>query len=199
MKITATIAAVALMASSVVASPVAEPGHGRGSGRGKGDKWCGKDGKPIQFSSTYSVTATPDQVVNGTELTGGLPGAIGYYDFGINRRLNTICYDIKIYGFRGQYESPADTATHIHEAAKGASGPPRLAFPNPKKTGKGDERRSQGCLQGPFETGVLDTVTGIDTGAGFRVGQIENDPEAFYCDVHSSLAVPGAIRGQLSD
>ena len=89
--------------------------------------------------------------------------------------------------------------SHIHEAAKGESGPPRLAFPNPKRTGKGDERRSKGCLQGPFETGILDEETGIDTGAAFKVAMIENDPEAFFCDVHSSLAVPGAIRGQLDD
>ena len=52
----------------------------------------------------------------------------------------------------GGYRSPARTATHIHEAARGASGPPRLAFPNPV----GDDKRrvSVGCIAGPFTTGL---------------------------------------------
>lgn len=88
---------------------------------------------------------------------------------------------------------------HIHEAPKGDVGPPRIAFPNPKKVkGKKNERVSVGCLKGPFETGVIDEETGEDTGAGFKVKEIEADPAAFFCDVHSSLAVPGAVRGQLS-
>jgi hypothetical protein len=139
---------------------------------------------------------------------------------GINKKKNQICYDIRLYGFRGQYESPALTATHIHEAFEGKSqlhsppialpikywllftgesGPPRIAFPNPKRTGNGDERRSKGCLQGPFVTGLEDEETGLDFGAGFKVAEIEADPEAFFCDVHSSLALAGAVRGQLDD
>ncbi|KAJ0108241.1 hypothetical protein J7T55_000207 [Diaporthe amygdali] len=86
----------------------------------------------FQFSSTQFVKATPDQVVNGTTKTGGLPGASGTYNFGINSQTDTICYNITLYGFRGEYQSPAATATHIHEAARGASGPPRIAFPNPQ-------------------------------------------------------------------
>jgi hypothetical protein len=87
----------------------------------------------------------------------------------------------------------------MHEGPKGQTGPPRLAFPDPKKTGKGDERRSKGCLQGPFRTGVEDEETGLDTGVGWKVSEIEKNPEAYYADVHSSLAVPGAHRGQLDD
>ena len=33
---------------------------------------------------------------------------------------------------------------------------------------------------------------------GFKVAQIEDNPSAFMADVHSSLAVPGAVRGQLA-
>jgi hypothetical protein len=40
-------------------------------------------------------------------------------------------------------------------------------------------------------------MNGQDTGAGFRVSQIEDNPSGFFADVHSSLAVPGAVRGQL--
>lgn len=38
-------------------------------------------------------------------------GAIGYYDFGINSDYNVICWQIRLNGFRGKYESAADTAS----------------------------------------------------------------------------------------
>ncbi|KAL8727800.1 MAG: hypothetical protein Q9181_005575 [Wetmoreana brouardii] len=109
----------------------------------------------FNFTSTYHIIATPDQVVNGTTnpvFTGGLENCEGTYDFGINADLDLICYSIKLVGFRGEYQSPAKTATHVHEAAKGKNGPPRLAFPNP--TGDGHERYSVGCLQGKPSLGV---------------------------------------------
>ena len=56
-------------------------------------------------------------------------------------------------------------------------------------------RNSIGCLTGPFRTGVA--PDGTDTGEGFHVRQIEENPAMFFTDVHSSLAVPGAVRGQL--
>ncbi|KAI1853667.1 hypothetical protein JX265_003999 [Neoarthrinium moseri] len=155
------------------------------------------------FTSTYSVIATPDQVVNGTgaatTFTGGLKGSKGFFNYGIIADSNTICYRIEIYGFRGNYQSPATTATHIHQAAKGQNGSPRIAFPNPvavdehKPEGK---RVSVGCVSGPFTTGVI--TNGADTGTGFHVSQIEKDPKGFFTDIHSSLAVPGAFRGQLA-
>lgn len=151
----------------------------------------------FHFTSTQMVKATPDQVVNGTTPTGGLAGASGTYNFGINSQTETICYNITLYGFRGEYQSPAATATHIHEAARGASGPPRIAFPNPQPVaGNKDVRNSVGCITGPFKTGVL--ANGVDTGAGFKLASIEKNPAGFFADVHSSLAVPGAVRGQLA-
>lgn len=151
----------------------------------------------FQFTSTQLVKATPDQVVNGTTPTGGLPGASGTYNFGINSQTDTICYNITLYGFRGEYQSPAATATHLHEAARGASGPPRIAFPNPQPLASNkDVRNSVGCLTGPFKTGLL--ANGVDTGTGFKVANIEKNPAGFFADVHSSLAVPGAVRGQLA-
>lgn len=151
----------------------------------------------FHFSSTQVVKATPDQVVNGTTPTGGLAGASGTYNFGINSQTDTICYNITLYGFRGEYQSPAATATHIHEAARGASGPPRIAFPNPQPVaGNKDVRNSVGCITGPFKTGVL--ANGVDTGDGFKLASIEKNPAGFFADVHSSLAVPGAVRGQLA-
>lgn len=149
------------------------------------------------FSSTHFIQAVPEQVVNGTELTGGLAGASGNFNFGINSAANMICYNITLHNFQGEFDSPATTATHIHEAARGASGPPRIAFPNPEPV-NGDVavRNSAGCLKGPFTTGVM--VEGKDSGEGFHVNQIEANPAAFMADTHSSLALPGAVRGQMA-
>ncbi|KAM0240915.1 hypothetical protein ACHAP5_007714 [Fusarium lateritium] len=152
------------------------------------------NGFPFTFTSTYEITATPNQVVDAeNKFTGGLKNSHGLFKFGINSHEDIICYNITLYGFRGEYESLANTATHIHEAVKGKSGPPRIAFPNP--VGNDKVRNSVGCLKGPFRTGVK--PNGQDTGIGFKVAQIEKDPSKFFADSHSSLAVPGAFRGQL--
>ncbi|KAL6709831.1 hypothetical protein ACN47E_000616 [Coniothyrium glycines] len=149
------------------------------------------------FTSTHNIAAVPEQVVNGTEPTGGLAGTTGQFNFGINSVANMICYNITLHNFQGDFDSPATTATHIHEAARGASGPPRIAFPNPEPMGEdGAVRNSAGCLKGPFTTGVM--VDGKDSGEGFHVSMIEANPSAFMADTHSSLALPGAVRGQLA-
>lgn len=154
-------------------------------------------GDLFTFTSTHTIHALPENVVNGTTPTGGLAGASGTFNFGINSHANMICYNITLHNFQGDFESPADTATHIHEAAVGASGPPRIAFPNPEPVdAAGVVRNSAGCLKGPFTTGVI--MEEKDTGEGFHVSMIEANPAAFMADTHSSLALPGAVRGQLA-
>jgi hypothetical protein len=102
--------------------------------------------------------------------------------------------NITLLNVAGVYQSPAATATHIHQAARGASGPPRLAFPNPV----GDDKRrvSVGCLIGPFTTGLVQN--GADTGVGFKVKQIEENPAGFFADSHTTLFSLGVVRGQLA-
>jgi hypothetical protein len=150
------------------------------------------------FSSMHAVHATPEAVVNGTEPTGGIAGASGTFNFGIIAATNTICYNITLHNFQGEFDSPAVTATHIHEALIGASGPPRIAFPDPQPIGGEGSmvRQSAGCVTGPFVTGVM--VDGKDSGEGFHVSQIEADPAKFMSDTHSSVALAGAVRGQLA-
>merc|ERR1711988_1263159 len=145
------VAAVLAVTASASAAPWRDGkswgGHWKGGWK-NGHEQKRMDG-PFEFTSTYSVVATPDQVVDSNNNpTGGLAGAKGLYEYGINSKEDYICWNIVLENFRGDYQSPADTATHIHEAPKGKSGPPRLAFPN---------------------------------------------PAAFFTDVHSSLAVPGAV------
>jgi hypothetical protein len=128
----------------------------------------------------------------------GLEGASGSFRFGLNSELDYICYNIELYGFPENlnYSSPANTATHIHQAPKGSAGPPRLAFrasshlvllegwppaANPQYQANG-KLQSLGCLIGPFETGVV--VNGSDTASGFKVSQIEENPSGFFADTH---------------
>ncbi|TKA31021.1 hypothetical protein B0A50_01989 [Salinomyces thailandicus] len=192
MKASQVLAVLAITASAS-AAPWKNNKWGNWRGGWKNQKCA--DG-PFDFTSTYSVIATPDQVVDQSgNFTGGLPGTVGYYDYGINSRENYICWNIELQGFRGEYQSAANTATHIHEAPRGQAGPPRLAIPNPVPVGDGQKRISIGCMMGPFETGIISN--GQDTGAGFEVRQIEQNPAGFFTDVHSSLAVPGAVRAQL--
>ncbi|VXC00154.1 conserved exported hypothetical protein [Pseudoclavibacter sp. 8L] len=152
--------------------------------------------EPDSFTSAYTVMATPDAVINNDgDVTPGEPGAMGQFDFRINSDLNIICYDITLTGVTGEYESPAKTATHIHEAAEGQAGPPRIAFPNPTDNGDGT-RTSSGCLEGPFTTG-LNSDAGADTGEGFTLKQIEANPAGFTGDSHTADFKAGVVRGQL--
>lgn len=81
---------------------------------------------PFVFTSTYNVRATPGQVVDAqNNKTGGLEGCTGTFNYGINSHENIICWNITVSGFRGDFQSPARTATHIHQGDRGKSGPPR--------------------------------------------------------------------------
>lgn len=152
--------------------------------------------EPSSFTSAFTVMATPDQVINNDGVaTPGQDGATGTFTFRINSDLEIICYDIRLEGVSGDYQSPAKTATHIHQAVAGQPGPPRIAFPNPAPIGDGP-RTSSGCLQGPFTTGVV--ANGADTGTGFTLAQIEADPSGFSADSHTVLSPAGVVRGQLT-
>jgi hypothetical protein len=153
--------------------------------------------RPDTFTSAYTVTATPDTIIDtdSVDPVDGEEGASGAYSFMINSDEEIICYEIELSGVTGAYESPAKTATHIHEAPAGEAGPPRLAFPNPEGNGT---RTSSGCLQGPFTTGLEDD-DGNDTAEGFTLSQIEEDPAAFFADTHTEDFLAGAVRGQLRE
>ena len=153
-----------------------------------------KDDEP-EFTSRYHITAVGAEVRNGTVSVPGPADAVGYYNYGINSKTERICWEITLLNVAGTYLSPARTATHIHEAARGASGPPRLAFPNPQ--GDDKKRVSTGCMTGPFTTG-LNGPNGQDTGIGFKPAQIEANPAGFFTDAHTNLFPLGVVRGQLA-
>ncbi|WP_258934538.1 CHRD domain-containing protein [Nesterenkonia pannonica] len=151
---------------------------------------------PEEFTSAYSVMAVPEEVINDEgEQETGEEGATGEFMLWMNSDTDTICYEITLNGVSGEYESPAISATHIHEASLGEFGPPRVAFADPEPVGDG-VRESSGCIEGPFVTGV-DDDEGNDHGEGFTVAQIEEDPSAFQADTHTDDYPAGTVRGQL--
>lgn len=152
---------------------------------------------PESFTSAYSAMTVPDEVVvpDGEPSPAG-EDATGDFMLWLNADMDVICYEITLEGTFGEYESPAFTATHIHEGPEGEAGPPRVAFPDPESEGDGP-RTSSGCMEGPFVTGVEDD-DGNDHGEWFTVAQIEDDPDAFYADVHTEEYPDGIVRGQLT-
>ncbi len=152
--------------------------------------------RPATFTSAFTAMATPDMVVNADGVaTPGQPGTSGTFMYRINSDQEIICYDITLTGVTPPYQSPAKTATHIHQATAGKAGPPRIALPDPEDDGSG-RLVSSGCLQGPFTTGLA--PQGADTGQGFTLAQIEADPSGFFTDTHTSAFAAGAVRGQLT-
>lgn len=152
--------------------------------------------EPTTFTSMFTAMATPDMVVDAEGVaTPGEAGATGTFNYRLNSDEEIICYDIVLRGVTPPYKSPARTATHIHEAAQGKAGPPRIALPNPEDEGDGT-LRSEGCMQGPFTTGIV--ANGADTGQAFSVARIEADPASFFTDTHTERYSAGAVRGQLT-
>ncbi|MEU3307767.1 CHRD domain-containing protein [Nocardiopsis sp. NPDC006832] len=153
--------------------------------------------EPETFTSEFTVDATPDMVVDAeNQPVDGEEGATGTFGLRLNSDEEIICYDIEFSGVTEPFESSAETATHLHEAAEGEFGPPRVVFPDPQDQGDGTLVGS-GCVQGPFTTGEEDAEAGTDTGEGFTVAQIEESPEDFYVDTHTADYPDGAVRGQL--
>lgn len=151
---------------------------------------------PDEFTSAFTAMAVPEEVIDGDgEVSPGEEGAMGDFMLWVNSETDVICYEITLEGVTGDYESPAMTATHVHEAAAGEPGPPRIAFPDPEPVGD-EPRTSSGCMEGPFMTGIEDDE-GNDTGEGFTLAQLEEDPEAFSADSHTEDYPGGVVRAQL--
>jgi hypothetical protein len=138
--------------------------------------------EPSSFTSTLSVLATPQQVPDG----GGEPGAIGTFNLRFDATTETICHSIILRGVTPPFESPAPTATHIHQGPQGTAGPPVWLFPNPAMADDGT-LRSEGCQRAAFPADA----------DGFSLAEIEANPAGFYVDTHTTDHTAGSIRGQL--
>lgn len=104
-------------------------------------------------TTEFEVEMTGDAVVEeGTE------GATGTAHITLDPEEEVICFDLTFCDITPPYESPALTATHIHEGEAGDTGPPVICFPDPQPRDPEFDgpRTSSGCLPGElaFQTGL---------------------------------------------
>lgn len=143
--------------------------------------------EPGSFTSNFSVAADASQVPEQDDGSRGEPRATGTSTLRLNSDDDIICHDITLRGVTPPFESPAPTATHIHDGPAGMAGPAVWLFPNPEMGADGT-LRTTGCLQGAF--------TADGNGMGFAVADIEAGPTGYYVDNHTGSFAPGAVRGQ---
>lgn len=107
-------------------------------------------------TTEFTVQGDPEQVPD--EEGGGNPEASATFDLVLDPDDEVICFDICARGVTPPYESPANTATHIHEGNPGEVGPPVVVFPDPQPRNPefDGSRTSSGCLPAElaFQTGV---------------------------------------------
>lgn len=140
--------------------------------------------EPATFTSQFSVAADPGSVPQADDGQRGQDGASGTFNLRFNSAQEIVCFDVTLRGVTPPFQSPAATATHIHQGAPGQVGPPVVLLPNPQAAGDGS-LQSSGCLLRSF----------VD--AGFSLAQIEANPAGFYVDNHTQMRPAGSVRGQL--
>lgn len=104
------------------------------------------------------------------EVVGGDPDGAGKAEISITDEFDQVCWDLN--DIRGI--GPI-TAAHIHFGPRGVDGPPVFTLK-------------------PAEEGGY---KGCSSGSEWTQNRIENNPEAFYVNVHTAEFPAGAIRGQL--
>jgi hypothetical protein len=101
----------------------------------------------------------------------GDPHGAGSATFHLDSAKGQVCYDLQV--------SKIATATmaHIHKGASSEVGPPVIPLKSPDKAGK-----SSGCA--PADAKLLTAI--------------QQNPGAYYVNVHNAEFPGGAVRGQLS-
>jgi len=110
-------------------------------------------------------------LLGSEEVGGGDADGYGRAEISISETFGQICWDIN--GVRGI--GPI-TAAHIHRGVRGTNGPPVFTLRPANEGGY------KGCADG----------------SEWTQDRIEDDPSAFYVNVHTAEYPGGAIRGQLS-
>ena len=125
----------------------------------------------VEEAVAEKTTNTYRATLTGAQQPGGgdREGA-GRAEISISDNFGQICYDLN--DIRGI--GPI-TAAHIHRGAAGVNGPPVFTL----------KRANEGGYKG------------CSDGAEWTQDRIENNPQAFYVNVHTAEYPNGAIRGQL--
>ena len=101
----------------------------------------------------------------------GDPDGTGQAEVSIVDATDNLCFELT-----GIQNVAGITAAHIHRGASTEAGPPVVTLDTPT------DGHSKGCVR-------------VD---GTLADEIENNPERFYVNVHSTEFPNGAIRGQLT-
>lgn len=125
----------------------------------------------VEEAVAEKTTTTYNATLTGAQEVGGgdVDGA-GRAEISISDNFGQICYDLNDIKGIGPI-----TAAHIHRGASGVNGP--VVF----------------TLKPANEGGYK----GCSDGAEWTQDRIENNPQAFYVNVHTAEYPNGAIRGQL--
>ena len=125
----------------------------------------------VEEGIAENTTTTYNATLTGAqEVGGGDRDGAGRAEISISDNFGQICYDLN--DIRGI--GPI-TAAHIHRGAAGVNGPPVFTL---KPANEGGYK-------------------GCSDGAEWTQDRIENNPQAFYVNVHTAEYPNGAIRGQL--
>ncbi len=115
--------------------------------------------------ASYTATLSPDEEVPNK----GPAGASGTAKVDINTDTNQVCYELTPSGLSEQ-----PSAAHIHQGAKGASGPIHIDF--------------------AIATNGLKNCVTSDAA---KVSAVTANPAGFYVNIHTASYAAGAMRGQL--
>ena len=125
----------------------------------------------VEEGIAEKTTTTYNATLTGAqEIGGGDVDGAGRAEISISDNFGQICYDLNDIKGIGQI-----TAAHIHRGASGVNGPVVFTLK-------------------PANEGGYKGCTG---GAEWTQDRIENNPQAFYVNVHTAEYPNGAIRGQL--
>ena len=128
---------------------------------------CATVEEAVAEKTTNTYRAT---LTGAQEVGSGDHDGAGRAEVSISDNFGQVCYDLN--DIRGI--GPI-TAAHIHRGAAGVNGPPVFTL----------KRANEGGYKG------------CSDGAEWTQDRIENNPEAFYVNVHTAEYPNGAIRGQL--
>ena len=128
---------------------------------------CATVEEAVAEKTTNTYRAT---LTGAQEVGGGDRDGAGRAEISISDNFGQICYDLNDIRSIGPI-----TAAHIHRGAPGVNGPPVFTL----------KRANEGGYKG------------CSDGAEWTQDRIENNPEAFYVNVHNAEFPNGAIRGQL--
>ena len=130
---------------------------------------CATVEEGIAEKTTTTYRAT---LTGAQEPAGGDADGAGRAEISISDNFGQICYDLNDVKGIGPI-----TAAHIHRGAPGVNGPVVFTL----------KRANEGGYKG------------CSDGAEWTQDRIENNPGAFYVNVHTAEFPNGAIRGQLGN